>query len=206
MKTWKKRSQKLLIIGPDFFFSNANGPKSSPNLNSCSIKISHRLLYNDFDYHTWKKLYILIFPLFSPHMYVTQVGKQAFQLHGHAIFPTTSFALQCMSIFFSPFLEKDYLVRTIKKNLCWWWSFARTTDAQWSLFSLKSRTFWLGQTNWADKFRGIWVIFGQTISTHFGTVSPLSMFSIIQPLFLQKTRPFTSHLFGIGIWIWAEKN
>ena len=43
------------------------------------------------------------------------------------------------------------------------------------------------QTNWADKFWGIWGIFGQTISTHFGTVSPLSMFSIIQPLFLQKT-------------------
>ena len=53
-------------------------------------------------------------------------------------------------------------------------------------FSLKSRTFGLGQTNWADKFWGIWGIFGQTISTHFGTVSPLSMFSIIQPLFLQK--------------------
>jgi hypothetical protein len=39
---------------------------------------------------------------------------------------------------------------------------------------------------WADKFWGIWDIFGQTISTHFGTVSPLSMFSIIQPLFLKK--------------------
>ena len=36
----------------------------------------------------------------------------------------------------------------------------RTTDAKWSLFSLKARSF--------------------------GTVSPLSMFSIIQPLFLQK--------------------
>ena len=34
--------QKLLIIGPDFFFSTANWPKSSPHLNSCSIKISHR--------------------------------------------------------------------------------------------------------------------------------------------------------------------
>ena len=31
MKTWKKRPQKL-----------PNRPKSSPNLNSCSIKISHR--------------------------------------------------------------------------------------------------------------------------------------------------------------------
>ena len=36
-------------------------------------------------------------------------------------------------------------------------------------------TFGLGQSNWADKFWGIWGIFGQTISTHFGTVSPLSI-------------------------------
>ena len=37
-----------------------------------------------------------------------------------------------------------------------------------------------------DKIWGIWVIFGQTISTQFGTVSPLSIFFVIQPLFLQK--------------------
>ena len=76
----------------------------------------------------------------------------------------------------------------------------RTTDAQWSLFSLKSRAFGLGQTNWADKFWGIWGIFGQTIRTHFGTVCPLSMFSIIQPLFLQKNKllnPHLKYLFGI---------
>ena len=30
----------------------------------------------------------------------------------------------------------------------------RTMDAQESLFSLKSRTFGLGQTNWEDKFLG----------------------------------------------------
>ena len=59
-----------------------------------------------------------------------------------------------------------------------------------AFFLLKSRTFGLGQTNWANKFLGIWGIFGQTISTHFGTVSPLSMVSIIQPLFLQKTKPW----------------
>ena len=85
----------------------------------------------------------------------------------------------------------------------------RTTDAQWSLFSLKSRTFGFGQTNWANEFWGIWGTFGRTISTHFGAVSPLSMFSIIQPLFLQKTKPLYTHpkyLFGIGIWIWAAKN
>ena len=59
-----------------------------------------------------------------------------------------------------------------------------TTDYGCPIFSLKSRTFGLGQTNWANKFWGIWGIFGQTISTHFGAVSPLPMFSIIQPLFL----------------------
>ena len=61
-----------------------------------------------------------------------------------------------------------------------------------AFFSLKSRTFGLGQTNWGNKFWGIWDIFGRTISTHFGTVSPLS---IIQPLFLHKTKP-------LFIWDW----
>ena len=44
---------------------------------------------------------------------------------------------------------------------------------------------------------------------HFGTVSILSMFSIIQPLFLQKTKPlypYPKYSFGIGIRIWAAKN
>jgi hypothetical protein len=47
-------------------------------------------------------------------------------------------------------------------------------------FSLKSRTFGRGQTNWADQFWGIWGIFGQ-----------------IPPLFLQKTKPIF-----ILIWNW----
>jgi hypothetical protein len=50
-------------------------------------------------------------------------------------------------------------------------------------------TFGLGQTIWADKFWGIWDISGRFISTHFGTVSPLSMFFMNQPLFIQKTKP-----------------
>ena len=88
----------------------------------------------------------------------------------------------------------------------------RTTDTQWSLFSLKSRTFGLGQTNWADKFWdiwGIWNIFGQSITTHFDTESPLFMIFIIKPLFLQWTKPLYPHpkySFGIAIWIWAEKS
>jgi hypothetical protein len=51
------------------------------------------------------------------------------------------------------------------------------------------QTFGLGQTIWADTFWGIWGIFGRFISTHFGTMSPLSMFFINQPSFLQKTKP-----------------
>ena len=45
-------------------------------------------------------------------------------------------------------------------------------------------------------------IFGQTISTHFGSMSPLSMFSIIQPLFLQKSKPLYPHASQIFIWDW----
>ena len=40
----------------------------------------------------------------------------------------------------------------------------RTTDAQWSLFSIVFQTFGLWQANWANKFWGIWGIFGWTIS------------------------------------------
>ena len=42
-------------------------------------------------------------------------------------------------------------------------------------FFIEIQNFWA----WADKFMGIWGILGWTISTHFGTVGPLSMFSII---------------------------
>jgi hypothetical protein len=46
-------------------------------------------------------------------------------------------------------------------------------------FFIKIPNFWA----WANTFWSIWGIFGQFISTHFGTVN---MFSINQPLFLQK--------------------
>ena len=88
-----------------------------------------------------------------------------------------------------------------KAHLC---TESRITDTQWNLVSSKSQSFGLGQTNLADKFWGIWGIFSQTISTHFGTVSPLSMFSIIST---KKNKPlYPRYLFGIGIWIWAAKN
>ena len=65
-------------------------------------------------------------------------------------------------------------------------------------FLLKSQTFGLGQTNWANKFWGIWGIFGQTISTHFDTLSIFN--SIIQALFL-KSQAFISTT-QIFIWDW----
>jgi hypothetical protein len=63
-------------------------------------------------------------------------------------------------------------------------------------FFIEIINFWAGQTNWADTFLDIWGIFGQTISTHFGTVS--SFFSIIQPLFLQNTKPLYHLELGFG--------
>ena len=50
-------------------------------------------------------------------------------------------------------------------------------------FFIEIQNFWA----WADKFWGIGGIFD-----HFGTVNPLSMFSIIPPLFLQKNQAFIS--------------
>ena len=66
-------------------------------------------------------------------------------------------------------------------------------------FFIEIANFWA----WADNL-GICGIFGRFISTHFGTVSPLSMFPINQPFLLQKkTKPLYPNpkylLFGIGI-------
>jgi hypothetical protein len=61
-------------------------------------------------------------------------------------------------------------------------------------FFIEIPTFWA----WADNFWGIWGIFEQFISTHFGTVS---MFSNNEALCLQKTKPLypnPKYLFGIG--------
>ena len=64
-------------------------------------------------------------------------------------------------------------------------------------FFVEIPNFWA----WADELWDIWDIFGWFISTHFGTVIPLSMFSINQPLFLQKAKPLYPHpkyLSGLG--------
>ena len=58
------------------------------------------------------------------------------------------------------------------------------------------------QNFWADNFWGICGIFGQNISIHFGTVSPLSMFSINKPLFLQKESILYPNPEYLPIWDW----
>ena len=52
-------------------------------------------------------------------------------------------------------------------------------------FFIKIPNLWA----WANKYGGIWSIFSRFINTRFGTISTVSMISIIQPLFLQKTKP-----------------
>ena len=51
---------------------------------------------------------------------------------------------------------------------------------------------------------GIWGICDQTISANFGAVRPLSIFSIIQPLFLQKTKP--NVYLGLGFEFGRQRN
>ena len=70
----------------------------------------------------------------------------------------------------------------------WYVTMSRTTDTQIELFS-KILNFSAWGTYCAKIFWGIWGIFSRIVGTHFGTVSSFSMFSIIQPSFLQKTKP-----------------
>ena len=79
-------------------------------------------------------------------------------------------------------------------------------------FFIKIPNFWA----WANNLGGqiLWLLgrlgyFRMIISAHFGTVGSLSMFSINQPLFPQKTKPLYPNP-QIFIWdwdlIWAENN
>jgi hypothetical protein len=51
---------------------------------------------------------------------------------------------------------------------------------------------------WADKFWGILGVLCRFISTHFSTVSSLSMFSINQPLFLSLYIQIPNIFWGLG--------
>ena len=54
------------------------------------------------------------------------------------------------------------------------------------------------------KYRLLWVFSAQLSALIFGTVSPLSMFSIIQPLFLQKTLSLYTHIPNIYLGLGFE--
>ena len=74
-------------------------------------------------------------------------------------------------------------------------------------FHLNPKLLGLSRQFWANEFSSIWGIFGRFISTHFGTVSPLSMFyRLINHYFYKPLYPNSKYLLGIGIWIWATKN
>ena len=67
-------------------------------------------------------------------------------------------------------------------------------------FFQKPWTLGLEQTFWAETFWGIRGIFGRTISTHFGAVSPCPCFPLFNHYFYRRT---PKYLFGSGILIWA---
>jgi hypothetical protein len=57
-------------------------------------------------------------------------------------------------------------------------------------FFIEIQHFGLGQTNWTKINLGIFGIFGQIISTSFGTVSPLSMVPLLNHYFYKKISPY----------------
>ena len=92
--------------------------------------------------------------------------------------------IKCRYLFLFFYLFLETRAEILAKILLFYWEIWRNQK--------EIGTFG-GQTFWAEILWGIWGIFGRTKSTHFGTVKSLSMFSIIQPLFLQKTRVVTNY-------------
>ena len=143
---------------------------------------SSRLQYRDQASRQW-----IIFPLFyefAKYVFSTSAMVKIFFL-GSAVQWT---------VFIDTFCLPYSLCRLPSSALMRKWPGSHNAVVRWhelrtpnqAFFSLKSQTFWLGQTILADTFLGIWGVFAQFISTHFGTMSPLSMCSNNQPLFLQK--------------------
>ena len=80
----------------------------------------------------------------------------------------------------------------------------RTTVGQSSLFSSKSHTFGLGQKIWTNTFGVFWGIFCQFIRTHFGTLSPLSIF-LQKSLYTQivyRSPWFNNHKISNNFLVW----
>ena len=73
-------------------------------------------------------------------------------------------------------------------------------------FSLKSRIFGLGQTNWANKLWGIWGIFGNQHPFWYSEfLVHVFHYSII--ISTKNTKPLYPHpKYGIGIWNWVPKS
>ena len=86
-----------------------------------------------------------------------------------------------------PFLDSRYTFCRRKFGYC---HVLRTPNE--AFFHGKPKLQGLGRKFGQINFFVIWGIFCQSISTHFGTMSPLSMFSINQPLFLKKEKAFIS--------------
>ena len=119
--TWntKKMASKIAHIRPNLFFSNANWPKSSPNLNSCSIKIS-RLLYNDFERARTRRCLVLLHSLGCEHDLCKPILID-FECFWHPLFCSISFVctstLSCVMISSCPMTIRNYLWHTLWRSI-----------------------------------------------------------------------------------------
>ena len=88
--------------------------------------------------------------------------------------------------------------------------YSRTTDAQWSLFSSKFKSFGLGQTNWAEILWCILVISSQTIGAILALWVPCSWESVAGFFFYNKHcflgLKHTAPKYNSQNKIWAVKN
>ena len=64
-------------------------------------------------------------------------------------------------------------------------------------FFIEIQNFWA----WADKFYGIWGNFGQTISSHFGTVSSSFLVHIFYYLTIISTKKLSLHIQILNIYL-----
>jgi hypothetical protein len=96
--------------------------------------------------------------------------------------------------------ETNTLINQLVSILLTGFNKSRTTDSNEAFFVIEIQ---LGLTRQIKQINSgeFGKFLAKTISTHFGTVSPLSMFSIIQLLLLQKTMPLylhPKHFLGLG--------
>ena len=89
----------------------------------------------------------------------------------------------------------NWIIVLVSEPICYHTDY---TDAQWCLFSLKSRFFGLGQTNWADKFWGISCIFGPNYILVQWVLCPC--FPLFIHYFYKKLSSY--YLYYLCIWDW----